>query len=156
MCRSTLYLLVMTASITLSDEAFARTRSECQATWSKAVRSYLTQNRRAAPDGTVPKDMDALDVAAKKWLQAFKSACDLESSGDRLGARVEATRLGIKILAKIDDRGCQRFLKYYMQVSNPGALCAAADSVDEASLRTRIQRNLPKRKRRRRNTANSS
>ena len=126
--------------------AEARSLDDCQLAWSKAVRSYLTTNRRAAPDGSVPKDMDALDSAARKWLVAFRPACEIEAEGDRPGARVEAAKLGVKILSRLDPRGCKRFLEYYMQSSQPADICKAASSSEDDVLRAKIRRSIPKRR----------
>src|SRR5262245_25107151 len=56
-----------------SRSSAARGVEDCQLAWGQAVRSYLTQNRTKGPE-------DA----------AFKPACELESKGDKSGARIEA------------------------------------------------------------------
>lgn len=125
--------------------AEARTTDECLQAWSKAVRSYLTQNRKAAPDGTVPKDMEGTELAAQKWLSAFRPACEFEAAGDKPSARIEAAALGVKILARLDLRGCSRFLEYYMQSTRPREICRVARSADDDQLRRQIETTIPSR-----------
>lgn len=126
--------------------AEARSLSDCQLAWSKAVRSYLTKNRKAAPDGSVPKDMDGLEASAQQWLIAFRPACQIEASGDKPAARVEAAALGVQILARLDTRGCSRFLEYYMQSTRSEDICrSAASSSNMETLRQQIDRSIPER-----------
>lgn len=146
MVRSALVGALGAASLTLiPSQGRARSIDDCQSAWSKAVRSYLTKNRKAAPDGSVPKDMDALEAASQQWLTAFRPACELEAAGDKPGARVEAAALGVKILAKLDLRGCSRFLEYYMQSTRSQEICRTAVAADDGDLRQQIESSIPER-----------
>ncbi|MBX2814219.1 MAG: hypothetical protein KTR25_20590 [Myxococcales bacterium] len=136
-------------SLSKPREAGARTIEQCQQVWSKAVRSYLTQNRKAAPDGSIPQDMEALDAAARQWLSAFRPACEREGSGDRSGARVLAAHIGVRILAKVDGKACTRFLEYYMRASKPVMICQTASSADDSALKEQLSENLLRGSRRR-------
>lgn len=119
--------------------------AECQLAWAQAVRSYLTKNQRAAPDGSVPTNMDETEAAAERWNQAFRPACELEAGGDKTSARIEAAALGAKILARLDLRGCGRFLEYYMESTRPQEVCRAAGRGDDDDLRQQIERTIPAR-----------
>lgn len=135
---------VLALGLSAPEPAEARSLGECQLAWSKAVRSYLTTNRRAAPDGTVPEDMDAMEAAAEQWMRAFRPACDLEAAGDKPSARVEAALLGVKILAELDPRGCARFLEYYMESTRSTEICrSAAGAAEDGDLRRRIGATIP-------------
>lgn len=136
---------VLTAAFLASWPPVAEARSldACQLAWSKAVRSYLTKNRKAAPDGTVPNTMEAMEEAAQRWLSAFRPACQIEAAGDKPSARVEAATLGVKILARLDLRGCTRFLEYYMESTRSQDICRAATSGRNSDLREDIQRSIP-------------
>ncbi len=123
----------------------ARSAGECQLAWSKAVRSYLTRNRKAGPDGQVPKDMDGAERAAEQWSAAFAPACRIESGGDKGAARVEAAAIGVQILAKLDNRGCARFLEYYMQSTRSADICRAAETGEQEDLRRQIEETIPER-----------
>ena len=126
--------------------AWARSPEVCQLAWSKAVRSYLTKNRRAGPTGSVPTDMDSMEAAAQAWLSAFAPACELEAEGDARSARLEAAAIGAQILARLDPRGCMRFLEYYMQSTRPRDICRAAAGQDpRANLRDQLARTIPSR-----------
>lgn len=141
------YVVVAALMFTVSfsaREAEARSMGDCKQAWSKAVRSYLTTNRRAAPDGSTPQTMDAMEAAATQWMDAFSSACEIESSGDKPAARIEAAMLGTKILARLDPRGCARFLEFYMESTRPKDLCqAAASGAGNEALRTQLSSTLP-------------
>lgn len=113
--------------------------------WSRAVRSYLTQNRRAAPDGTVPQDLDAEELAVQAWLRAFQPACRLEAEGRKAEARVEAATIGVNILVRLDPRGCETFLSSYMQSSRPSDICSAARADANVDVRDQISRTIPPR-----------
>jgi hypothetical protein len=129
----------------LRGEAVARTPADCKLAWSKAVRSYLTKNRKAAPDGSIPEDMAAMEAAAEQWLEAFQPACEIEAAGDKATARVEAAALGVEILARLDQRGCARFLEYFMESTRPQEICRAAPTAPEGQLREQIQTTIPRR-----------
>jgi len=123
--------------------AWARTAPECMTAWSRAVRSYLTQNRKATPDGKVPEDLDAEEVAAQAWMEAFRPACEMEQSGQASEARVEAALIGVRILTRLDPRGCESFLNAYMNSDRPRDICSAAgQGID---VRDDIARTIPSR-----------
>ncbi|MEL6183995.1 MAG: hypothetical protein AAFU79_05160 [Myxococcota bacterium] len=146
--RSAGAMLIGGALLWSSPAAHARTVDACQEAWSKAVRSYLTKNRKAAPDGTVPKqqDLDGMEAAAQQWIAAFRPACEIEADGDKPSARVEAAMIGVKILARLDTRGCSRFLEYYMQSSRSQEICrGAATRPSEVTLRDQIGTSIPRR-----------
>jgi hypothetical protein len=109
-------------------EADAREPEECQLAWGQAVRSYLTQNRTKGPEDAV-----------------FAPACQLEAQGKKDDARVEAVIIGSKALAKLDPRGCQRFMESYINSSKPKDVCDAALQGDEAVLRKLITDSMPAR-----------
>lgn len=105
----------------------ARSVEDCQLKWGQAVRSYLTQNRTKGPE----------DVA-------FKPACDIEAGGDKPKARVEAAIIGAMALAKLDMKGCKKFMEVYMQSSEPQKVCEqAAGAGDKEALRTLVAGSLP-------------
>ncbi len=124
--------------------AQARDLDSCQTAWSQAVRSYLTKNRKAGPDGKVPKDIDEAELAAQAWAATFRSACQLEAGGQKAEARVEAAAIGVEVLAKLDPRGCARFLEYYMQSTRGNDICSAAGTMDSAELRRQIESSIPR------------
>ena len=76
--------------------AEARTEDDCRRAWSRGVRSYLTKNRRAGPDGKVPKNLDEEELMAQAWDAAFSPACKLEAEGKKPEARIEAAMIGVK------------------------------------------------------------
>ncbi len=123
--------------------AEGRSPTECMTQWSRAVRSYLTQNRTAMPDGTAPDDLDGEERAAQAWIQAFAPACRLEQEGRSQAARVEAAAIGVEILARLDPRGCRTFLSAFMESSRPEDICAAAGG--DSDLRGQIQASIPPR-----------
>ena len=133
------------AAVMVATPAQARSLDDCQLAWSKAVRSYLTKNRTAGPDGQVPSDMDGMEAAAQAWLTAFRPACEMEAEGDKGGARVEAAVLGLTILARLDMRGCARFLEYFMQSTRSAEICRAANTASTEELRDRVARTIPAR-----------
>lgn len=138
----------LAASVSLgafaSAEAEARSISACKEAWSKAVRSYLTDNRRAAPDGTIPDDLDEIEAASQAWEDAFQPACDIEQAGDKPAARVEAAALGVRILARLDRRGCARFLEFFMESTRPSEICqAAAAEASMIDLRRDVEASIP-------------
>ena len=124
--------------------ADAREMADCQLAWSQAVRSYLTTNRKAAPDGTVPADLDARELSDQAWLGAFKPACEIEAQGDKPAARIEAAMIAVQILSKLDGRGCERFMQYYMDSTRGKDVCSAGTSADTASLREQVATAIPK------------
>lgn len=145
MRRIALVIAVVALAASFTSPAEARDENACQLAWSQAVRSYLTTNRTAAPDGTVPSDLDAQELAAQAWLKTFASACRMEAEGDKAGARVEAATLGVQVLAKLDVRGCARFLQYYMDASNGRDVCSVGKSADTAELRKQVAAAIPQR-----------
>lgn len=136
---------ILTAALALVSVAEARDKASCQQAWSQAVRSYLTANRKAAPDGTVPKDMDAKELADQAWLASFSAACDLEANGDKAGARVEAAMIGVQVLARLDARGCERFMQYYMDSTRGRDVCSVGATASTAELREKIAAAIPSR-----------
>jgi len=114
-----------------SDAAAARPVEECKTRWGSAVRSYLTKNRRAGPDGRVPKDIDEAEEVVQAWIAMFNEPCRLEASGERRKGRLLAASRGTATLAKLDPTACQRFLQYFMKAKTPEQMCQAA--VDGAS-----------------------
>jgi len=144
-CGLLLAAIVVAAGVSAPTPAPARSETDCMSAWSRAVRSYLTQNRRAAPDGTIPGDLDAEELAVQAWLRAFQPACRLELEGRAPEARVEAAAIGVRILARLDPRGCQTFLASYMQSSRPTDICAAAQAGAQVDVRGQIARTIPPR-----------
>lgn len=142
------YVVVLVFGLTLASvprPAAARSETDCMSAWSRAVRSYLTQNRRAAPDGTVPRDLDGEELAVQAWLQAFRPACQLEAEGRAAEARVEAATIGVRVLARLDVRGCQTFMSAYMQSSRSSDICSAARANADIDLREQVARSIPAR-----------
>ncbi|MBK8014225.1 MAG: hypothetical protein IPK13_23110 [Deltaproteobacteria bacterium] len=131
--------------LAVSSSAMARDEKDCQRTWARAVRSYLTQNRKAGPDGKMPADLDQAELAAQAWEQAFSPACQLEASGKRSEARVEAAMIGAQLLAKLDPRGCARFMDSYMQSSRSKDVCDSARSSSTEQVRSMISDSIPAR-----------
>ncbi|MCB9649690.1 MAG: hypothetical protein H6730_24290 [Deltaproteobacteria bacterium] len=126
--------------------AQARDLADCQESWSKAVRSYLTQNRRAGPDGRTPANVDEEELVAQAWQQAFGPACKLEAQGSKAEARVEAALLGVQILSKLDPRGCSRFMEYYMGSTRAKDVCdMVAGGAGTAEVRASIEGSIPAR-----------
>ncbi len=124
--------------------AEARTADACQTAWAKAVRSYLTKNRKAGPDGTVPKTVDEEELTAQAWEKAFVPACNLEQDGLKPEARVEAAMLGVQILSKLDRRGCARFMQYYMGSSKAKDICDMVPTgAGSAEIRGAIEGSIP-------------
>lgn len=142
--RAGFVLVAALAAMTATETAaHARPIDACQLAWSKAVRSYLTKNRKAAPDGTVASDMDGMEQAAQAWLATFRPACEIEAAGDKPSARVEAALIGTKVLAKLDMRGCARFLEYFMESTRPQDLCRAVPTSTDDDLRSQIEGSIP-------------
>ena len=110
--------------------AEARDAETCMQLWGKAVRSYLTQNRTQGPDDEV-----------------FRPACEIEGS-DKDKARIEAVLIGTRALAKLDPRGCAKFLDIYVEAKGSKQICdRAATSPDDADgLRKLIAESVPPRK----------
>lgn len=136
--------LCLLALLVVPALAVARTEDACKTAWAKAVRSYLTTNRRAGPDGKVPKDVDEEELVAQAWEAAFAPACTLEQDGLKPEARVEAAMLGVQILAKLDPRGCARFMEYYMGSTKPKDVCDMVPAgAGSAELRQAIERSIP-------------
>ena len=108
--------------------AWARDLEDCQMWWGQAVRSYLTQNRTQGPEDEV-----------------FKPACEIEAKGDKDGARIEAIMIGVRALAKLDQKGCGRFMGLYIGAGSPEEICMAATGEDMEKLREIVLNNLPPR-----------
>lgn len=129
----------------MSSIALARDADDCKNAWSSAVRSYLTQNRKAAPDGKIPTTVDEAELAAQEWSRVFAPACALEAAGKKADARVEAALIGARILAKLDPNACIGFMTSYMQSSRAEDVCTMAASPDPESARKTIASSLPAR-----------
>jgi hypothetical protein len=126
--------------------AHARDVGDCQESWAKAVRSYLTQNRKAGPDGKVPANVDDEELVAQAWQEAFAPACKLEAQGSKAEARIEAALLGVQILSKLDPRGCARFMEYYMGSTRAKDVCdLVASGSGSAEVRASIEGSIPAR-----------
>ena len=73
---------------------------------------------------------------------------DLTAEGgwlrQRPEARIEAAIIGVKALAALDTKGCQRFMESYMSSSRPKDVCDAANGTDEGRLRKLITDQLAK------------
>ena len=111
----------------LAVQAEARAPEDCALAWGQAVRSYLTQNRTKGPEDEV-----------------FKAACEIEGRGDKAAARIEADLIGTKALAKLDPRGCTRFLEIYVEAQRPNEICqAAVQGRDDEALRKMIAGAVP-------------
>jgi hypothetical protein len=138
--RATLLWAIVLGLATPS-QAWARSAPECMTAWSRAVRSYLTQNRKATPDGRVPDDLDGEEAAAQAWMGAFRPACETEQSGQAAEARVQAAVIGVRILTRLDPNGCEAFLSAYMSSDRPRDICSAAgQGID---VRDDIARSIP-------------
>ena len=148
--RSFAVALVFVASLftTLGSASLAEARSvlECKTKWAQAVRSYLTKNRKAGPDGTVPTNLDEQELVAQAWLNTFTPACRIEKKGDKTAARIEAAMIGAQTLAKLDPRGCQRFMQYFMGSRRPKDVCDSASDGRGDQLRDQIARSIPSRR----------
>lgn len=137
-----LALVLGAAQAVVAPRAEARDRDDCQRAWSQAVRSYLTQNRTAGPDGKAPANLDDQELVTQAWASAFAPACTLEADGQKGEARVEAALIGVQILQRLDPKGCVRFMEYYMQSSKPKDVCDGRSGGD-AGLRDKIRGSLP-------------
>jgi hypothetical protein len=126
--------------------AFARPKGDsCQDAWSRAVRSFLTQNRKAGPDGNQPKTLDDEELIAQAWTGAFDASCKLEDEGKKKEARVEAALIGAQILARLDKKGCVGFMNAYMQSTKAKDICDVAGSAQSEELRRQIEGSIPAR-----------
>ena len=138
-------LVCIGAQLVCGASAHARSPYECKTKWAQAVRSYLTQNRKAGPDGKVPTNLDEQEMVAQAWVEIFTPACQIEARGDKPGARIQAALIGAATLAKLDMRGCQRFMQYFMGSERPKDVCDEAKQGEGARLRTVVERSLPSR-----------
>ena len=138
-------LCSMMLALGLASLAEARTEDDCRRAWSRGVRSYLTKNRRAGPDGKVPKNLDEEELMAQAWDAAFSPACKLEAEGKKPEARVEAAMIGVQILSKLDPTGCVRFMDKYMQSNRAQDICSSAQRSGTAQIREQITSSIPKR-----------
>lgn len=142
--ESLLSSVCLVALLAVPSLAEARTADACRTAWAKAVRSYLTQNRRAGPDGKVPANVDEEELVAQAWEKAFEPACKLEQDGLKPEARIEAAMLGVQILGKLDPRGCSRFMQYYMGSTKAKDVCDMVPAGSgSAELRGAIERSIP-------------
>ena len=141
-----LALFVVVSALGSASSAEARSPAECKMKWAQAVRSYLTQNRKAGPDGRVPTNLDEQELVAQAWLETFSPACRIEADGDKKTARLEAAMIGAVTLAKLDPKGCRRFMQYFMGSERPKDVCDTAQQGGGTELRDRIARTLPRRR----------
>lgn len=129
MTRSGLFLGLLCSFVFLaSPSAEARDLEDCMLKWHRAVASYLTQNRTS--------------FGQDENMGQFQVACEKEQSGDKKGARLEAILVGVRNLARLDPRGCARFMEFYVGASDPEAACSAAQQPDD-KLRRIIQDGAP-------------
>ena len=142
-----LSITVLLSGLSLSRPAEARDVADCKARWGSAVRSYLTQNRRAGPSGKVPKDMDEAEEVALAWIELFSEACRLEASGKKRTARLMAASLGTATLSRLDQVACQRFLHYFMKAKDPEDVCQAATKAAPEQVNARVTAALKHQKR---------
>ena len=105
--------------------AEARDIEDCQLFWGQAVRGYLTKNVTKGPE-------DA----------SFRPACELEAKGDKPAARIEAVSIGVKALAALDMKACNRFMEYYVGATLPAAICEKAGG-DMDALRKLVADGIP-------------
>lgn len=126
--RSLLVVGALLFSAAIETRAEAREPEECQLAWGQAVRSYLTQNRTKGPEDAV-----------------FAPACELESKGQKDEARIEAAIIGARALARLDPRGCARFMESYMSSNRGKDVCDSAGSEDTSALRKLIIDSIPPR-----------
>ena len=96
--------------------------------WHRAVASYLTQNRTS--------------YGQDENMGQFESACQIEQRGDKKAARIDAIMVGVRALMKLDPRGCQRFMEFYVGSTDPEAACNAASEPNE-KLRKVIEGSIP-------------
>ncbi len=126
--RSLLVAAAMLVSVGIEQSAEAREPEECQLAWGQAVRSYLTQNRTKGPDDAV-----------------FAPACEMEAQGKKDEARIEAAIIGAKALARLDAKGCARFMESYMSATRGKDICDTALQEDPSALRKLIVASIPAR-----------
>ncbi len=137
---------LLLALVSIASIATARPKGDsCQDAWARAVRSFLTQNRKAGPDGNQPKTLDDEELIAQAWTGAFDPACKLEGSGNKQAARVEAAMIGARILAKLDPKGCVRFMDSYMQSKKAQDICGLVRTASSEDLRKQIEGSIPSR-----------
>jgi hypothetical protein len=141
--KKTLALFLLLAAASTAEARPAG--DSCQDAWSRAVRSFLTQNRKAGPDGAQPKTLDDEELIAQAWSGAFDASCKMEEGGKKQEARVEAALIGAQILVKLDPKGCVRFMDAYMQSSKAKDICDVAGSAGADDLRKRISGSIPAR-----------
>jgi len=123
---SVLSLLVLVCVFSWPQLTEAREAEECQQWWGQAVRSYLTQNRTKGPEDDV-----------------FKSACEFETKGDKVEARIEAITIGVRELAALDMKGCKRFMKLYVGATLHDQVCEAAAGEDFGVVRKLVANSVP-------------
>ncbi len=138
-------LLLVLLGLQWAPPAHARNEDDCKRAWSRAVRSYLTQNRKASPSGEVPKDLDAEERSAQAWLDVFKAACRQEKEGQKSEARIEASLAGAQVLVKLDPRACVQFMSAYMGASSPQDICQKIPRGSSETLRALLRSSLPPR-----------
>ncbi len=117
-------LLSVVGGLFCASPAWARPMEECQLAWGQAARSYLTGKGG-------PQDAD------------FKAACEMEGKGEKDAARVEAVMVATSALVKENAESCERFLKSYVGVGDPSAVCTAAGAGDADAFRKTVGESLP-------------
>ncbi len=142
-----LSLVVLVGGLLPPSSASARSFEDCKLRWGSAVRSYLTQNRRAGPDGKVPTNIDETEAVAAAWVDLFGPACKLETTGKKREARLMAATVGTATLARLDPVACQRFLHYFMSAKNPEGVCQTALDASPERLKARVAAALKHRRR---------
>jgi hypothetical protein len=121
-------LICSLAFLMASPAAEARDLEDCMLKWHRAVASYLTQNRTS--------------YGQDENMGQFESACQIEQRGDKKAARIDAVMVGVRALMKLDPRGCQRFMEFYVGATDPEAACNAAQEPNE-KLRKVIEDSIP-------------
>ena len=68
----------------------------------------------------------------------------------REDARIEAALTGVKILAKLDSRACNRFLTYYMESSRANDICSQVrlPKFSDQDVKKKIASSIPSPKKR--------
>lgn len=127
----------------VAQAAWARDASDCKEAWARAARSYLKQNRTAAPDGKVPANMDETELTNQAWMEVFAGACQTEASGNKVEARLEAAAAAATVLAKLDPSGCGAFMTSYMGSDRGKDVCDLARKGGTAELRDKIKASVP-------------
>lgn len=136
------YAFALTSTL-LALPAQARDAADCKEAWARAARSYLKQNRTAAPDGKTPANMDDTELANQAWMEVFAGACQTEASGNKVEARLEAAAAAAAVLSKLDPAGCSSFMTSYMGSDRGKDVCDLARSGGSAELKEKIKASVP-------------